>query len=117
MADTLAWLFHRFPHLRLVPGLPSLFDALLMGGTALLHRERLVAMHLVEPAILPWPGVTTRIHRFGGTEFTLNAVSGHREIGHLHENGLLDIPFSRPLRDAAASHLSPVRLGQLLHPL
>jgi len=99
----LAWLFHRFPRLRLVPGLPSVFDALLMGGTALLHRERLIAMHYVEVAILSWPGVTTRIHRFGGTEFTLNAGAGRREIGHLHGNGLLDIPFSRTLRDAAVS--------------
>ena len=93
----LAWLFQHLPFLRLVPGLPALFDALLMGGTGLLHPERLRAMHQVEKVILSWPGVTTKIHRFGGTEFNF----GRREIGHLHGNGLLDIPFTRPLRDEA----------------
>lgn len=99
----LAWLFHRLPRLRLVPGLPSLLDAVLMGATALRHPDRLAAMHQVEAAILSWPGVSTRIHRFGGTEFTLGAGRDRREIGHLHGNGLLDIPFSRTLRDAAVA--------------
>ena len=91
----LAWLFQHVPFLRLVPGLPALFDTLLMGGTGLLHLDRLRAMHQVETVILSWPGVTTKIHRFSGTEFDL----GQREIGHLHGNGLLDIPFTRSLRD------------------
>lgn len=95
----LAWLFRRFPLLRLVPGLPPLFDALLLGGTALLHRERLLFLHAVEAAVLSWPGVTTKVHRFGGTEFNL----GRREIGHLHGNGLLDISFTRTLRDEAVA--------------
>ncbi len=93
----LAWLFRRFPLLRLVPGLPPLFDALLMGVTALRRPERLRAMHRIERAVLSWPGVTTKVHRFGGTEFNL----GRREIGHLHGHGLLDIPFTRTLRDEA----------------
>jgi len=33
------------------------------------------------------PGVTLRVHRFGGVEFS---ISG-RELGHLHGNGLLDV--------------------------
>lgn len=93
----LAWLFRHFSFLRLIPGLPPLFDALLLAATGLLHPERLRAMHQVETAVLSWPGVMTKIHRFGGTEFSL----GRREIGHLHGNGLLDIPFTRPLRDEA----------------
>lgn len=91
----LAWLFRHFPLLRLVPGLPPLFDALLLGGTALRHRDRLRAMHRIEAIILSWPGVTVKVHRFGGTEFTL----GRREIGHLHGHGLLDIPFTRAIRE------------------
>lgn len=101
MTDVLAWASRRLPLLRHIPGLPCLFDTLLMGKTALLHRERLLAMHRLETVILSWPGVTTRIHRFGGTEFTLNNGQGRREIGHLHGNGLLDIPFSKALRDEA----------------
>jgi hypothetical protein len=36
-----------------------------------------------------WPGIATQPHRFGGVEFRL----GKREIGHLHGNILLDVPF------------------------
>lgn len=43
-----------------------------------------------------WPGVESGPHRYGGTEFL---VSG-REIGHIHEWGLLDVPLARPLGDA-----------------
>jgi hypothetical protein len=49
-----------------------------------------------------WPGVETAPHRFGGTEFLL----GGREVGHVHRAGLLDVNFTRRLRDAlvAAGH-------------
>jgi hypothetical protein len=43
-----------------------------------------------------WAGVEIADHRFGGTEFTL----GPREIGHVHQWGMLDIPYRRALRDA-----------------
>ncbi len=43
-----------------------------------------------------WPGVTLSPHRFGGVEFNL----GRGEIGHLHGSRLLDIPFTKRLRDA-----------------
>jgi len=39
--------------------------------------------------ILTWEEVTIHPHRFGGIEFCL----GKAEVGHLHNNGLLDIPF------------------------
>lgn len=50
---------------------------------------------LVESAST-WEGVDPRPHRNGGTEFVLDG----REIGHVHEWGLLDIPFLRPIGDA-----------------
>ena len=40
------------------------------------------------------PGVTTRPHRFGGTEFRLGA----RELGHLHGDYQATIHFSVDLR-------------------
>lgn len=43
-----------------------------------------------------WEGVEIADHRFGGTEFTL----GPREIGHVHQWGMLDIPYLQALRDA-----------------
>lgn len=95
----LAWLFRHFPLLRLVPGLPPLFDTLLTACTVLLHSKRAASLHEIEKAVLSWPGVTVKIHRFGGTEFNW----GKREIGHLHGNGLLDIPFTKALRDEVVS--------------
>jgi Family of unknown function (DUF5519) len=41
------------------------------------------------------PGVVAGPHRFGGTEYR----SGRREIGHNHGDHLVDIPFSRAVRD------------------
>jgi hypothetical protein len=40
-------------------------------------------------------GVTAGLHRFGGTEYHV----GRREIGHIHGNSLVDIPFTKKLRD------------------
>jgi hypothetical protein len=53
------------------------------------------AQATITRAVLQWPGVTTVPHRFGGTEYRL----GDREIGHIHGDGLVDIPFPRKVRD------------------
>lgn len=50
----------------------------------------------LEKEIAGWPTVTVHPHRFGGKEFRF----ARAEIGHLHTNGTLDIPFPRPMRDA-----------------
>jgi hypothetical protein len=76
-----------FRWLARVPGFPQYFDALLVAWSALFHRRRLTAMEAIEAAALQLPGMTLRIHRFGGVEF---ANTGH-ELGHLHGNGLLDV--------------------------
>ena len=38
-------------------------------------------------------------HRFGGTEFCI----GKREIGHIHGDSLVDIPFPKKVRDEIVS--------------
>jgi hypothetical protein len=43
---------------------------------------------------MSWAGVTARPHRFGGTEYRF----GTREIGHIHGDHLLDIPFPMSVR-------------------
>jgi hypothetical protein len=43
-----------------------------------------------------WGHISLHPHRFGGEEFRF----GEAEIGHLHREGILDIPFSRSIRDA-----------------
>ena len=42
-----------------------------------------------------WSGVTTGRHRFGGTEFR----HGNRELGHLHDGRLADLPFPLLVRE------------------
>ena len=53
------------------------------------------AGHLIREAVTSWPGVEAFPHRFGGTEFLI----GDREIGHLHGDRLLDVPFPRAVHD------------------
>jgi predicted DNA-binding protein (MmcQ/YjbR family) len=45
--------------------------------------------------LLTWDGVEAHPHRFGGTEFRI----GRREIGHIHGDYLVDIPFPKKVRD------------------
>jgi hypothetical protein len=41
-----------------------------------------------------WDGLAVASHRFGGKEFRWGKV----EIGHIHEDGMVDIPFNRKMR-------------------
>jgi hypothetical protein len=53
------------------------------------------AYHLILEALSSWEGLTIAPHRFGGSEFLL----GTREIGHIHGDALVDIPFPKKMRD------------------
>lgn len=53
------------------------------------------AMEKIQRTVAVWEGVSSQPHRFGGIEFRL----GKREIGHLHGDLLIDIPFPRKVRD------------------
>ena len=53
------------------------------------------SIEIIEKEILNWPYVTAEPHRFGGTEFRLDK----REMGHIHSEGLADIPFPMKIRD------------------
>ena len=59
-------------------------------------------------AVRAWPDVEAGPHRFGGTEFRL----GTREIGHVHGDHLVDIPFPKRVRDevVAAGEAEPHHL-------
>jgi hypothetical protein len=50
----------------------------------------------LEEEVSDWPNVSAHPHRFAGKEFRF----GKAEIGHTHQNGTVDIPFPRPVRDA-----------------
>ena len=49
----------------------------------------------ISETITSWPDVTVQPHRFGGVEYGI----GKREIGHIHGDHLVDIPFPKRVRD------------------
>jgi len=49
--------------------------------------------------LITWNGMEAHPHRFGGTEFRI----GRREIGHIHGDYLVDIPFPKRIRDEIVS--------------
>jgi len=63
------------------------------------------AQDRIQNAVLSWPGVTAHPHRFGGYEYRL----GRREIGHIHGDHLVDIPFPTRVRNevVAAGRAEP----------
>ena len=50
----------------------------------------------LEEEVSAWQNISVHPHRFGGLEFQF----GDAEVGHVHTNGNVDIPFPRSVRDA-----------------
>jgi hypothetical protein len=53
----------------------------------------------IQTELLSWPHVEAHPHRFGGTEYRI----GRRELGHIHGDHLVDIPFPTKVRDEVVS--------------
>jgi hypothetical protein len=53
------------------------------------------AGQLIKEAVGAWPGVEALPHRFGGTEYRF----GRKEMGHVHDDRLADLPLPRKLHD------------------
>jgi hypothetical protein len=53
------------------------------------------AMKKVNNFMIELNGITASPHKFGGIEYKL----GKREIGHIHGNNLVDIPFPMKIRN------------------
>ena len=49
----------------------------------------------IRSEVASWDGVSVHPHRFGGLEFRLGA----RQLGHLHGERWVDLPFPRKIRD------------------
>lgn len=60
------------------------------------NEEIMKYLQEFEQAVCGWAQVSIHPHRFGGLEFRF----GNAEIGHVHTNGIVDIPFPRAVRDA-----------------
>lgn len=50
----------------------------------------------LEDTVASWPRISVQPHRFGGREFRF----ANAEVGHVHDGGIVDIPFPRSIRDA-----------------
>lgn len=63
------------------------------------------AQKVITETISQWPEITVAPHRFGGVEYQL----GTREIGHIHGDTLVDIPFPTAIRNelVAAGSVHP----------
>lgn len=63
------------------------------------------AQDAIRKAVTEWEGITIQPHRFGGVEY----VIGKREVGHIHGDHLVDIPFPKKVRDeiVAAGRAQP----------
>lgn len=57
------------------------------------------ASELIKNTLTKLDGVTAHPHRFGGIEY----LYGKREIGHVHGNYLVDIPFPKKVRNELVS--------------
>jgi predicted DNA-binding protein (MmcQ/YjbR family) len=64
----------------------------------------------ITSVVTSWADVTTQPHRFGGLQYAIES----REIGHIHGDHMLDIPFPKKVRDqlvaegrAQAHHFLP----------
>src|SRR5512137_2478697 len=66
------------------------------------------AAQRIQTELLSWPHVEAHPHRFGGTEYRI----GKRELGHIHGDHLVDIPFPTKVRDevVAAGQAEPHHL-------
>ena len=59
----------------------------------------MTASQTIRGAVAGWPGMSEAPGNFGAVEF----LFGKREIGHLHGDVLLDVPFPRKVREELVS--------------
>jgi hypothetical protein len=57
------------------------------------------AQKTISDIVTTWEGISTAPHRYGGSEYRI----GKREIGHIHGDRLVDIPFPKRIRDEIVS--------------
>src|SRR4051812_41622900 len=83
-----------FGFLKHIPLMPHVFDALMKIYIFLTNKTILDYTDEIEKEVLSWEKTSGGMHKFGGVQFDVN----HKEIGHIHSNGLLDILFNQELK-------------------
>jgi len=84
-----------FGFLKAVPLLPHVFDGLLYLHTYFTNTRLLDCIDLITNEVLSWDDTENALHKYGGLQFN----SRGKEIGHIHGNGILDIRFSRKIKE------------------
>ena len=74
--------------------LPHVFDSLLKLWAFVSKSYLLDWFDEIEDEVLSWEGTSASIHKYGGLQFNCKG----KEIGHLHGNGLLDVLFTREIK-------------------
>ncbi|WP_207421092.1 luciferase domain-containing protein [Desertivirga brevis] len=99
-----AFVVNRLGFLKVMPGLPLFFDALLRLWLFVTKPQMLEWLDDIESEVGSWEDVSLSLHKYGGLQFNYKG----KEIGHLHSNGLLDVLFSRKMK---AELLADMRVG------
>jgi Family of unknown function (DUF5519) len=84
-----------FGFLKHIPLLPHLFDSFMKIGILFSNKHILDYIDDIENEVLSWNNTTVHLHKFGGIQFDVNK----KEIGHIHSNGILDILFTREIKE------------------
>jgi hypothetical protein len=85
--------------LKYVPLLPQVFDLLFKQWNGLFLPQLNDWLDQIEAELLLIPDIKLSLHRYGGIQFNY----GTKELGHLHSNGLLDIPVSKAVKSVYLS--------------
>ena len=91
----LSFFSRNFGLLKRVPPFPLALDGALLLWTFLTRSEVLDWLDYIRDEVEKWPDISITMHRFGGLEFR----KGGKEIGHIHSNGVLDLPLPKAIRE------------------
>jgi hypothetical protein len=80
--------------LKSAPLLAYLFDSQFKLWLLFTNIELLDCLDDIEAEVLSWKGTSVSLHKYGGIQFNCKG----KEIGHIHSNGILDIRFSRKIK-------------------
>ncbi len=84
-----------FGFLKSVPLLAYLFDSQLKLWMLVCNPELFDCLDDIEAEVLSWKSTTQSLHKYGGLQFNCDGM----EIGHIHSNGILDIRFSKKIKE------------------
>ena len=83
-----------FGFLKHVPLLPHVFESFMKVVLLFTNAHVLDCMDDIASEVLSWRGTSIGIHKYGGLQFNYDG----KELGHIHGNGLLDMLFSRKIK-------------------